>query len=125
MPKRTILIVDDDETILTISATILEKNEYTVYTATDASSCLEIFQEHQDEIDLAIIDVRIGDDSGFELADKLELEFGFKHYMFITAFFWEEETLNELLKRGKLFFEKPLKFEKEVFPALSDYFEEE
>jgi two-component system cell cycle sensor histidine kinase/response regulator CckA len=125
MPKRTILIVDDDETILTISSAILEKNEYGVYTASDILGCLEIFQDHQDEIDLVMIDVYIGDESGFDLADTLEQEFGFHNLMFMTAFFWEEETLNELLKRGKLFFEKPLKFEKEVFPALIEYFGDE
>jgi len=125
MSKPIILIVDDDETILAVSSAILEKSGYGVFTANNTVDCLSIFQKYRDVIDLIMIDVHIGDESGFDLADTLEQEFKFHNLMFMTAFFWEEETLNELLKRGKLFFEKPLKFEKEVFPALIDYFGDE
>jgi two-component system response regulator PilR (NtrC family) len=124
MPKHTILVVDDNEIVLAVIESALEKSGYNVYSAGDIPSCLEIFQAHQDEIDLVITDVRIGDESGFKLADTLEQEFGFRSVIFITAFFWEEEVLDELLNRGKPFFEKPLKFEREVFPALNDFFGE-
>lgn len=120
--NRTILVVDDDESILNVISTILTAKGYEVLTAKDTSGFLDLFKAHQDRIDLVLIDIRIGGESGFELADILEQEFGFHHQMFITAFFWEEETLNELLKRGKLFFEKPLNFQKVVLPSLMDYF---
>jgi DNA-binding response OmpR family regulator len=125
MKKPTILIVDDEETILSIVSEILNANGYDVLTASVLSSGLEVFKSKQRDIDLVMIDVRLGLESGFELADILEKEFKFHRHVFLTAFFWEESTLEQLLKRGKPYFEKPLKFDTEVLPFLREYFNKE
>ena len=125
MRKRTILVVDDDQSILMILSDYLTQVGYKVLTAKDASSCLEIFSTRSKEIDLAMLDIKLGGESGFELADTLEDKFRFNRYIFLTAFFWEEETLEQLLQRGKPYFEKPLKFDKELLPFLKQYFGEE
>lgn len=122
MVRRTILVVDDDQTILTIISAFLTQSGYEVLTASDISTCVELFKARGHQIDLAMIDVKIGKESGFDLADMLENEFKFYHQVFMTAFFWEESTLEGLLERGKPYFEKPLKFEKEVLPFLEEYF---
>lgn len=125
MKKRTILVVDDDESILMIVSEYLTQVGYEVVTAKDISSCLQVFKARPKEIDLALLDIKIGRESGFELADSLEDQFRFHHYAFLTAFFWEERTLEQLLQRGKPYFEKPIKFEKELLPFLKQYFGEE
>jgi len=125
MRKRTLVVVDDDQSILMILSDYLTQVGYEVLTANDVSSCLEIFDTRSKEIDLALLDIKIGRESGFELADTLEEKFRFHRYLFLTAFFWEEKTLEQLLQRGKPYFEKPLKLEKEFLPFLKQYFGEE
>jgi DNA-binding response OmpR family regulator len=125
MRKRTIVVVDDEQSILMILSDYLTQVGYEVLTANDVSSCLEIFNTRSKEIDLALLDIKIGRESGFELADTLEEKFRFHRYVFLTAFFWEERTLEQLLQRGKPYFEKPLKLEKELLPFLKQYFGEE
>ena len=125
MRKRTLVVVDDDQSILMILSDYLTQVGYEVLTANDVSSCLEIFDTRSKEIDLALLDIKIGRESGFELADTLEEKFRFLRYVFLTAFFWEEKTLEQLLQRGKPYFEKPLKLEKEFLPFLKQYFGEE
>ena len=125
MRKRTILVVDDDQSILMILSDYLTQVGYEVLTANDVSSCLEIFNTRSKDIDLAMLDIKIGRESGFELADALEEKFRFHRYIFLTAFFWEEKTLEQLLQRGKPYFEKPLKLEKELLPFLKQYFGDE
>ena len=125
MRKRTILVVDDDQSILMILSDYLTQVGYEVLTANDVSSSLEIFNTRSKDIDLAMLDIKIGRESGFELADILEEKFRFHRYLFLTAFFWEEQTLEQLLQRGKPYFEKPLKLEKELLPFLKQYFGDE
>jgi DNA-binding response OmpR family regulator len=125
MRKRTIVVVDDDQSILMILSDYLTQVGYEVLPANDVSSCLEIFKTRSKDIDLAMLDIKIGRESGFELADTLEEQFRFHRYLFLTAFFWEEKTLEQLLHRGKPYFEKPLKLEKELLPFLKQYFGDE
>ena len=125
MKKPTILIVDDEETMVSIVSEILKGNGYNVLTANAVSSGIEVFKSNQTDIDLAMIDIRIGRENGFDLADVLEREFKFHHHVFLTAFFWEENTLEQLLRRGKPYFEKPLKFDTEVLPFLREYFDKQ
>jgi two-component system response regulator VanR len=122
MKKKTILVVDDDQMVLSIISEYLTEFGYEVLSASDVKTGLGVFRSRGKDIDLAMIDIKIGRESGFTFADTLEDEFRFYHYAFLTAFFWEEKTLEELLRRGKPYFEKPLKFEKEVLPFLEDYF---
>jgi DNA-binding response OmpR family regulator len=125
MKKPTILIVDDEETMLFLVSEVLKRKGYDVLTANGVSSGLELFKSHRNKIDLVMIDIRLGMESGFDLADVLEKDFKFHRHVFLTAFFWEEKTLEQLLSRGKPYFEKPLKFDTEVLPFLRKYFHKE
>ena len=122
MTVRNIAVVDDDRTVLAIIHAFLTQCGYEVFTADSVSGCVDLFRDRGDRIDLAMIDVRIGRESGFDLADILEQDFKFYDHVFMTAFFWEETTLEKLLERGKPYFEKPLKLEEEVLPFLEEYF---
>lgn len=122
MKKRTILVIDDDRMVLSVISDYLAEFGYEVITAADLKSGIEAFQSRRKDIGLVMIDLKVGRESGFTIADTLESRFRFYQYVFLTAFFWEEKTLEELLRRGKPYFEKPLKFEKEVLPYLNDHF---
>lgn len=94
MRKRTILAVDDDQSILMILSDYLSQVGYEVLTANNVASCLEVFNARSKDIDLALLDIKIGPESGFVLADTLEDKFRFHRYVFLTAFFWRRKRLS-------------------------------
>jgi PAS domain S-box-containing protein len=55
--NETVLLVDDDQTVLNITQELLESYGYTVLTAVDGVEALEVFAEHRDEIRMVISDM--------------------------------------------------------------------
>lgn len=120
--QRGILIVDDDNSVLTVISEWLERSGYLVFAADGVTSALELFENNQARIDLLMVDIRLRFESGFDLADTLEKQYGFTDHVFFTSFVWDKEVAEELLRRGKPFFEKPLRFKTEVLPFLESHF---
>lgn len=68
---RTILCVDDDEDILLVMNTILEKGGYTCLTASNAEEGMRLFGEQ--DPDAAIVDMMMESiDAGNRLAEKMK-----------------------------------------------------
>lgn len=120
--KPMILVVDDDRPTLEAMSEMLVHGGYEVLMASDITSCVDQMKAHRNKIDLAMIDVNLGFESGFDLADILEKDFRFHRQAFMTAYFWQEKTFKQLLERGKPYFEKPIKYHSELFPFLQEYF---
>ena len=55
--SETILVIDDDASVLTITSSILESLGYTVLTAGSGSAAIRLAQQHEGEIHLAILDL--------------------------------------------------------------------
>ena len=68
----SLLLVDDDLTFCRVLAKALEKRGFDVFTATEIASGLELAADHQP--DFAVIDLRIGNESGLELVEKLHAD---------------------------------------------------
>jgi PAS domain S-box-containing protein len=64
---NTLLIVDDEELLLTSLRAVFEDYGYRVFTAKDGEEALTLFQREQDRISLALIDVDIAKTNGVEL----------------------------------------------------------
>jgi len=64
MPKR-ILVVDDDENILSLERTILEQKGFEVTTADGGEQALKLLK--QEAFDLVLLDVMMPDKDGFEV----------------------------------------------------------
>ena len=118
MRKPGILIVDDDDSVLVMISEWLTKYGYEVFATLNIAGALNIFQRHRESIDMLMTDIKLQNESGFDLADILERDYGFTNHVFCTSFFWDEATAEELLRRGKPYFEKPLKFKREILPFL-------
>jgi|GEM_PF-536774 len=67
----TILLVDDEETILAVSQDILERSGFRVLCAADGRSALDFFFAHRDEIRLVILDMTMPHMSGEETFREL------------------------------------------------------
>ncbi len=68
---ETILIVEDDEAILSLSTTVLEKLGYKVLAAPAPRHAIRLVNEHRGDVHLLITDVVMPEMNGRELAEKL------------------------------------------------------
>ena len=69
MPKR-ILVVDDDENILSLERTILEQKGFHVTTAGGGEDALKLLREQA--FDLVLLDVMMPDKDGFEVCRQIK-----------------------------------------------------
>ena len=69
--SQTVLMVDDEDLLLTMGETILSAYGYTVYTANSGHKALEIISRSDKPIDLVITDLVMPVMSGRELVDRI------------------------------------------------------
>lgn len=67
----TILVIDDEEMIRTLSEKILERDSHKVLTAETGSDAVTIFKENASTIELLIIDMNLEDMNGFEILEEI------------------------------------------------------
>lgn len=67
LPKKNILLVDDDEVFCATMARALTRLGYQVFIAHNSETAINI----ADQADYAVIDLRIGNESGLNLIDTL------------------------------------------------------
>jgi len=70
--NETILLVDDEEMILSVNEAILGTLGYTTLVAKNGKEAVEIYQKNRNEIDMAILDMIMPVMSGGELYDRLK-----------------------------------------------------
>jgi len=104
---ETVLLVEDDESILKIVKRILEKLGYAVLFAISPMEAVSLAAEHAGEINLLITDVVLPEMNGRELAERLQ-----SLYPNLKTLFMSGYTADIIAKRGELesgvnFIEKP------------------
>ena len=67
----TVLVVEDDEIMLSLTRQLLESNGYSVLEAKDAKSAIEVTQSHPEKIDLLLTDVVMRAMNGPELVKEV------------------------------------------------------
>ena len=107
----TILVVEDEEMIREMTATMLERSGYQVLTARTPTEALSLCWSDERKIDLLLTDVVMPGMSGKELADKLE-----RMRPGIRVLFMSGYTSNVIVHRGVLeegvnFIPKPFSIE--------------
>ena len=117
----SILVVEDEPGVRQTIVDWLQSEGYLVLEAGSQAEALTVFGQAEPRPAAALVDVKLPDGNGFVLADLLHQRFGFENLIFITAFFWEEETRRQLARRGRPYFEKPLKFQDQILPFLKRY----
>ncbi|MBW1730177.1 MAG: PAS domain S-box protein [Deltaproteobacteria bacterium] len=104
---ETILLVDDEPSLLDICTFILTRAGYKVIQASDGSSALEIYRKKKDEISLIILDLIMPGIGGKQCLKKL-LETNPEAKVIIVTGYSADESPGELLQLGaRGFLQKP------------------
>ncbi len=109
-PKRhgtTILLVEDDEIMRSLTRQLLREHGYTVVEADDGKSALEWVESHPGQLDLLLTDVVMRRMSGPELVERLKASYPALKVVFMSGYTGELIAEREMLKRGITLLEKP------------------
>ena len=109
-PQRrgtTILLVEDDEIMRSLTRKLLEEHGYTVVEADDGKSALEWVESHPDPIDLLLTDVVMRRISGPELVERLSTIRPSVKIVYMSGYTGELMAIRKILKPGVTLLEKP------------------
>ncbi len=108
---ETILLVDDEETILDACGTMLSRMGYKVITALGGRKAIGVYQERHAEIDMVILDIIMPDINGGEVFDHL-VEIDPHVKVLLSSGYTIEDQAAAILERGcNGFIQKPFEME--------------
>jgi len=105
--KKTILVVDDDKSILRTFTRILQKNGYEIETAETGKEAIE--KADNRHYDLALVDIRLPDMDGTDLITKLKKQLQRTVKIMITGFPSLETGVKALDEGADAYLVKPVK----------------
>ena len=105
--SRTILVVDDDKSILRTLTRILKKQDYKVDTAETGKEAIE--KAENKHYDLALVDIRLPDTDGTELLARLKRQLQNTIKIMITGFPSIESGVRALDEGADAYLVKPVK----------------
>jgi PAS domain S-box-containing protein len=109
-PKRqgtTILLVEDDEIMRSLTRQLLQEHGYTVVEANDGKAALEWVESHPGPIDLLLTDVVMRRMSGPELVERLSAFYPALKVVYMSGYTGELMAERQVLKPGLTLLEKP------------------
>jgi DNA-binding response OmpR family regulator len=105
--KKTILVVDDDKSILRTFTRILQKSGYAVNVAETGGEAIE--KAENQHYDLALVDIRLPDMDGTDLLAKLKKQLQDTVKIMITGFPSLETGVKALDEGADAYLVKPVK----------------
>ena len=119
MGTETVLLVDDDDTILYVGRGMLERCGYTVLRAENGELALRVYEQHKSKIQLVIADSVMPHINAHELLSKLR-ELGSKVPVILTSGYAIKKSEEEIIEEGFAgFVSKPFKVE-EIAVKIND-----
>lgn len=115
--RNRVLIVDDDVPLLEILSDSLTQRSMLVFTATSIAEAMTIAKSH--ELDVVLIDIRLGPENGRELATKLKNLNKDLHVVYMTGYATSIQRIRrhenyEILKKPFTFEDVLIAIEKSV-----------
>lgn len=105
--NETILLVEDDESNLTIARLLLEECGYTVIGSTSPSEACSLFQQHVGEISLLLSDVIMPELNGRELYEQIKVFNPDVKVLFMSGYTDDIITTRGVLPEETNFIHKP------------------
>ncbi len=105
--SETVLIVEDEASIMSMGQTVLQRQGYTVLTACSPSEAIRITERHEGVIHLLITDVVLPEMNGRELAERLTFIKPDLKCLFISGYTANVIAHHGILEEGIDFLAKP------------------
>jgi PAS domain S-box-containing protein len=105
--NETILLVEDEDAVRTLSRQVLQSNGYTVLEARDGQEAIWVAQQHQGSIHLLVTDVVMPRMSGRQLADLLAQARPYLRILFMSGYTDEAVLRHGVLEASVAFLQKP------------------
>ncbi len=104
---ETILLVEDERSILKMTTTMLQRLGYSVLATDSPTEAVRLAQEHSDEISLVLTDVVMPEMSGGDLADKLRQACTQLRFLYMSGYTADVITHDGKLSDDVHFIQKP------------------
>ncbi|MFP4035310.1 MAG: sigma-54-dependent transcriptional regulator [Desulfovermiculus sp.] len=118
---HTILVVDDDKSILNVLEARLESAGFSVFLAQDGSSALQILQQH--EVDLVITDVKMPKMDGKQLLQEIQTRWTGLPVIVLTAYASIPDAVRAVKYGAANYLEKPFQGE-ELVELVNEHLQE-
>ena len=106
LDSRTALLVEDDERVRRLLATVLEDSGLVVLAAANGEQALELAPGHDGAVDALVTDVVMPHMSGPQLADELHVTRPAAKVLFMSGYA-DDQVLPGQLEPGRSFLQKP------------------
>jgi len=109
--SETILLVEDEAPVRSVTRQLLERNGYTVLEAADGRTALSLIDGEQDRVhvDLLLTDVIMPGMSGRELADQMKARRPQLRVLFMSGYTDDAVVRHGMLEPGLAYLEKPFR----------------
>jgi two-component system, cell cycle sensor histidine kinase and response regulator CckA len=104
---ETILIVEDEDSVRSLTARTLRRIGYDVLEANNGAEALRLSERRQEPIHLLLTDVVMPRMSGREVAERLALMRPDMAVLFMSGYTADVIARHGILEEGRLFLEKP------------------
>ena len=104
---ETVLLVEDELSVLKLTQKILDNLGYTTLTAGTPGEALGLAEEHAGKIHLLVTDVIMPEMNGRELAERLQSLYPGLKYMFMSGYMANAISHRNILDKGVHFIQKP------------------
>ena len=94
-PPGTVLVIDDDDCVLSIARRMLKYFGFDVLCASDGHEGIKTFRRHKDKIDLVLLDLTMPGLNGPRVYEKLAHIYP-EVKVLLSSGFSEEEVFNQL-----------------------------
>lgn len=107
----TVLLVDDDDTVIAVGKRMLEKIGFKVITAEDGREAIRVFREQPDKFDLIILDMTMPHMGGEETFREIR-QIDKDTIVILSSGYNEQEATSRFVGKGLAgFLQKPYQFE--------------
>jgi CheY-like chemotaxis protein len=104
---ETILVVEDETAILSVTRTMLERQGYTVLAANSPAEAVRLAREHEGQIHLLVTDIVMPEMNGRELAKYLTTIYPQLRHLFMSGYTASVIAHHGVLDSGVPFIQKP------------------
>jgi PAS domain S-box-containing protein len=105
---ETILVVDDESSVLSITAKLLSQQGYVVLTASSAQRAIELAEQYAGEIELLVTDVVMPEMNGRQLSEKLLSLYPALKCLFVSGYSADVMSRAGILNHDAYFAQKPV-----------------